>query len=83
MGKGPGGKMALTMSALPMSPEPPPESRMPRADPADSLFKDLVVSDPDRIKKTGTSWWASVIGHTVGILLVVLVRRSWSTALAA
>ena len=72
--------MAMTtMSALPMSPEPPPESRMARADPADSLFKDLVVSDPDRIKKTGTSWWASVIGHSIGILLVVLVPILWPT----
>ena len=52
VGKEPGDKMAMTMSALPMSPEPPPESRMPPADPADSLFKDLVVSDPDRVRKT-------------------------------
>jgi protein TonB len=70
--------MAMTtMSALPMSPEPPPDTRMAPADPADSLFKDLVVSDPDRIKKTGTSFWASIIGHTVGILLVVLIPILW------
>src|SRR6266536_2991058 len=73
----PGGKMALTMSAVPMSPDPSPESRMPGTDPADGLFKDLVVSDPDRVRKTGVSWWASLIGHTVGILLLVLVPILW------
>jgi protein TonB len=71
--------MAMTMSALPMSPDPPPEPRLPRPDPADTLFKDLVVSDPTRVKKTGTTLWASMIGHTVGILLLVLVPILWPT----
>jgi len=69
--------MAMTMSALPMSPEPSPEPRDPHHDPADDLFKELVVSDPGRTRKTGVSWWASVIGHTVGILLVVLIPILW------
>jgi len=71
--------MAMTMSALPMSPDPPPEPRLPRPDPADALFKDLVVSDPTRVKKTGTTLWASMVGHTVGILLLVLVPILWPT----
>jgi len=69
--------MALTMSAVPMSPEPAPDSPAPGKDPADDLFKDLVVSDPSRVRKTGVSWWASVIGHTVGILLIVLIPLFW------
>jgi protein TonB len=72
--------MALTMSAVPMSPEPPPESRVAARDPADDLFKELVVSDPDRVRKTGVSWYASVIGHTLGILLIVLIPILWPTA---
>jgi protein TonB len=72
--------MAMTMSAVPMSPEPPPESRVARHDPADDLFKELVVSDPGRVRKTGVSWYASVIGHTVGILLIVLIPILWPTA---
>src|SRR5215813_7479958 len=73
--------MALTiMSAVPMSPEPPPpHSRAKLKDPADDLFKELVVSDPTRVKKTGVTWWASAIGHTVGILLLVLVPILWPT----
>jgi protein TonB len=72
--------MAMTMSAVPMSPEPPPESRVTRHDPADDLFKELVVSDPGRVRKTGVSWYASVIGHTVGLLLIVLIPLFWPTA---
>ncbi len=72
--------MAMTMSAVPMSPEPPPESRVPGHDPADDLFKDLVVSDPGRVRKTGVSWYASAIGHTVGLVLVVLVPIFWPSA---
>ena len=72
--------MAMTMSAVPMSPEPPPESRVARHDPADDLFKELVVSDPGRVRKTGVSWYASVIGHTVGLLLIVLIPLFWPTA---
>ena len=71
--------MAMTMSAVPMSPEPAPESRVPAHDPADDLFKDLVVSDPSRVRKTGFSWSASLIGHTVGILLIVLIPLLWPT----
>jgi len=67
--------MALTMSAVPMSPEPPPDSRVPMRghDPADDLFKELVVSDPGRVKKTGKSVYASAVGHTVAILLLILI----------
>jgi protein TonB len=69
--------MALTMSAIPMTPEPPPESRVPARDPADDLFKELVVSDPGRARKTGYAWPASLIGHTIGILLVILIPLFW------
>src|SRR3954469_25100289 len=72
--------MAMTMSAVPMSPEPPPDSRVARHDPADDLFKELVVSDPGRVRKTGVSWDASVIGHTVGILMLVLIAIFWPQA---
>jgi protein TonB len=70
--------MALTMSAVPMSPEPSPDSPAPARDPADDLFKDLVVSNPRRKLLTGYTWPASLIGHTIGILLIVLIPIFWS-----
>src|SRR5689334_18664914 len=73
--------MSLTMSAVPMSPERPPDHDGPaRKDPADDLFKDLVVSDPTRIKRTGRTWQVSLAGHVIGIAMIVLIPIFWPQA---
>ena len=73
--------MAMTMSAVPMSsPEPPPEASAPARDPADDLFKGLVVSDPTRTRRTGVAWPVSIVGHTVGILMLILIPLLWPQA---
>ena len=71
--------MSLTMSAVPMSPEPP-EPRAPVRDPADELFRDLVVSNPQRVRLTGYTWPVSLAGHTIGILMLVLIPLLWPSA---
>jgi protein TonB len=68
--------MSVTMSAVPMSPERPPDPPAPR-DPADELFKDLVVSNPSRVRSRSRTWQVSLIGHAVGILMIVLIPILW------
>lgn len=60
-----------------MSPERPPDRPAPVKDPADGLFKDLVVSNPSRVRFRGRTWQVSLIGHVVGILMIVLIPILW------
>ena len=67
--------MSWSMSHA-VAPLPPPER--PAKDPTDELFTaGLVVSDPGRARRTGLSWPASVAGHVLGLLLVVLIPALW------
>jgi protein TonB len=50
----------------------------PRADVGD-LFTGLVVSDPPKAKRS-VSWPVSVVGHVVGLALVVLIPIFWQDA---
>jgi periplasmic protein TonB len=68
--------MAL-MTGLALSPAPPRDGRPePAGDPADTLFKDLVVSNPTKAR---SQWWVrgSLIGHTAAIAALILVPILW------
>jgi protein TonB len=65
---------------LALSPAPPRDGRPEPAgalpDPADALFKDLVVSDPPKAR---SRWWVrgSFIGHAVAISALILIPILW------
>jgi protein TonB len=65
------------MSGVALSPPAgrPPEPVAP-ADPADGLFKDLVVSNP---RPARSRWWVrgSLIGHGIAIAALVLIPILW------
>jgi protein TonB len=67
------------MTGLALSPAPraerPPEPASP-ADPADGLFKDLVVSNPSKVR-TGRWLQGSLVGHVLAIAALVLVPILW------
>jgi protein TonB len=69
--------MAL-MTGLALSPAPPRDRPEQDAlpDPADSLFKDLVVSNPTKAR---SRWWVrgSLIGHAAAIAALILVPILW------
>ena len=71
--------MAL-MTGLALSPAPPTDGRPEPAsaipDPADSLFKDLVVSNPTKAR---SAFWVqgSFVGHVVAIGALILVPILW------
>jgi protein TonB len=70
--------MALSMSgaALPL---PPADHPTHVVDDPHELFTGLVVSNPSRIRQASYSWPASVLGHVVGALLLILVPLFWPT----
>ena len=67
------------MTGLALSPAPraerPPEPASP-PDPADGLFKDLVVSNPPKAR-TGRWLQGSLIGHVLAIAALILVPILW------
>ena len=70
--------MAL-MTGLALSPAPPkdrPPESVALPDPADSLFKDLVVSNPTKAR---SALWVqgSLVGHAVAIAALVLIPIFW------
>jgi periplasmic protein TonB len=64
----------LALSSAPRSDGPPEPA--PPADPADSLFKDLVVSNPTKAR---SHLWVqgSFVGHAVAIAALILIPIFW------
>ena len=64
----------LALSSAPRADGPPEPA--PPADPADSLFKDLVVSNPTKAR---SHLWVqgSFVGHAVAIAALILIPIFW------
>jgi len=64
----------LALSPAPRADRPPEPSALP--DPADSLFKDLVVSNPPKAR-SGLWIQGSFVGHAVAIAALLLIPIFW------
>jgi periplasmic protein TonB len=49
-------------------------------DPADDLFKGLVVSNPSQARTTGIAWPVSIAGHLLATAAIILVPILWPGA---
>jgi protein TonB len=64
----------LALSPAPPADRPPEPASLP--DPADGLFKDLVVSNPTRAR---SAFWVqgSLVGHALAIVAIILIPIFW------
>src|SRR5687768_1488681 len=69
--------MSASMAAVVPSLDP---ERPALPDPADDLFKSLVVSDPRHARRTGVVWPVSIGGHLLAIVALILVPVLWPEA---
>ncbi len=73
--------MATMTGALPPAhpgPDGPPSDESP--EPGYRLFEDLVLSGDPSKRPSTFSWQASVVGHAIGLALVIVIPILWPEA---